>query len=440
MTNAAIDIPRRADGVTVVPLLPRQQRWLNMDSIYPGAASPQVSMTYRLRGPLVVDAWVRALGAVADRHETLRARFVRGAGGDVQVIEPPRGLAVERIDLGALPSDERLARARELLEERRAVRFDLEHGPPVVSALIRLADDDHVWALTIHHISADGQSLAVIARELAVLYRAFAAGTVPELPEPVVRAGDYAVWCAANADDGAAHRAFWLRQLAGVPDLDLRTDLPRPPTKGAAAAYVYQEFGHELAERVAAAATATRGTRFIVALTALQLVLGRWSGQAGFCVGVAVSGSERYRPELADMVAPFNTVLALRCDLSDGPSFAELARRNRGTLMSALAHQEFRYAQVIAALDRPADPSRAQLCQVLFNFDESTGALLDLPGLTVESVPMAIPKMPYDLLVHAGMHAGGMWTRFNYDTGLFTEDTVAGWVREFGRTLRTAAG
>src|SRR2546430_3552921 len=153
-----MDIPRRAEWMTAVPLLPRQRRWLNIERIYPGAASPHVDLTYRIRGPLVVDAWLRAVGAVVDRHETLRARFVSGAGGDLALIEPPRGLAVQRIDLGELPEDERADRARAVLVERRAVRFDLELGPPVVSCLIRLADDHHVWSLTIHHISADGHA------------------------------------------------------------------------------------------------------------------------------------------------------------------------------------------------------------------------------------------------------------------------------------------
>jgi surfactin family lipopeptide synthetase A len=104
-----------------------------------------------------------------------------------------------------------------------------------------------------------------------------------------------------------------------------------------------------------------------------------------------------------------------------------------------LAHQDFPYAQVIAALELPHDPSRAQLCQVLFGFDESNDDVLTLPGLTLEGFPMPIPTMPYDLLVYAGVRGTGMWTRFNYDTALFTPATVAGWMHEFERILRAAA-
>jgi len=60
-SRGEIRIPRRPESLTKLPLLPRQRRWLNMDKIYPGAASPHVNLTYRLRGPLVVDTWLREL-------------------------------------------------------------------------------------------------------------------------------------------------------------------------------------------------------------------------------------------------------------------------------------------------------------------------------------------------------------------------------------------
>jgi hypothetical protein len=86
----------------------------------------------------------------------------------------------------------------------------------------------------------------------------------------------------------------------------------------------------------------------------------------------------------------------------------------------------------------PPDPSRAQLCQVLFNFDESSGDPLTLPGVTVAAFPMPIPKMPYDVLIYAGVDRAGLSSQFNYDTALFSEDSVAEKVHEFERILRVA--
>lgn len=427
------EIPRRPESPAELPLLPRQLRWFNIEKIYPGATSPQVQLSFRLRGPLDVDAWLRAVAAVVDRHEGLRTRFHTAETGPVQVVEPPRTLEVERVEAGSTEE------ARELLVSRPA-GFDLERGDLVRSCLVRLADDDHLWTFTVHHIAADGASLAVIERDLTLLYRAFAAGGTPRLPELPVTPADYAVWRAVNhrPEHDEDHRKFWRKQLAGVPVLDLRTDRPRPDRKGAPTAQVHQVLGENLAQRVESLAAATRCTRFIVLLTALQVVLADWSGQRDFCVGLPVAGSERGHPELANVVAPFNVLLALRCDLSGDPTFTELLTRARGTLLESLMHQGMALADVVEALELPADPSRAQLCQALFLLDEPDSDGLALPGVTVEEFPLPLSKMPYDLMVYTGLNRAGLWTTFHYDSELFTGETVAGRVRELAAVLDAA--
>jgi hypothetical protein len=429
-----VEIPRRPESPAELPLLPRQLRWFNIEKIYPGATSPQVQLSFRLRGPLDVDAWLRAVAAVVDRHEGLRARFHTGETGPVQVIGPPRTLEVERVEAGSA------AAARELLAARPA-GFDLERGDLVRSCLVRLADDDHVWTLTVHHIAADGSSLGVVERELTLLYRAFLAGEPPRLPELPVRSGDYAVWQAANhrPEHDEDHRRFWVKQLAGVPVLDLRTDHPRPERKGAPTAEVRRVLGDDLAQRVEGLAASTRSTRFIVLATALQVVLAGWSGQRDFCFGIPVAGSERNHPELMNVVAPFNSVLALRCELSGDPTFTQLLTRTRGTLLESLMHQDMSLSGVVTALNVPPDPGRAQLSEVLFLVDEPAADGLALPGMTVEEFPLPLTKMPYDLMVYTGLNATGLWTTFHYDTALFTEETVAGKVRELAAVLDAAA-
>jgi hypothetical protein len=434
-------IPRRAAALVELPLLPRQHRWLHIETIYPGATSPQVQLGYRLRGRLDVEAWSHAIGIVVDRHEGLRASFRTGPDGPVQVIGAPRGLAVERIDLTDRPAAERAELARALLTQRQALSYDLAAGELVRSCLVRLADDDHVWTLSVHHIAADGTAMAVLAGELSTAYRALAAGTEPRLPEPAVRSGDYAVWRASThrPEHDEDHRRFWRKQLAAAPVLDLRTDHTRPERKGAPAAAVRRGFGAGLVEHVESLASVAKCTRFIVLLAALQVVLCRWSGQRDFCIGLPVAGSERSRPDLANVVAPFNIVLTLRCDLTGDPTFLELLARTRGVLLESLMHQDMSLAQVVAELDLPPDPSRAQLCQALFLYDEPAPGNLSVPGVQIEDFPLPLTKMPYDLLVHTGQDDEGLWSTFHYDTALFTEATVAGRVDELERVLRTAA-
>lgn len=432
-------IVRRPAWLVELPLSPQQRRWWFLHTRYLGASSPIVGLVHRFRGPLVVDAWLRAVGALVDRHEGLRALFVDRADGPVQVIGPPRGLAVERVDLRHLPGPEREKCARELLEERRAMPLDLERGPLVASSLLRLDSDDHVWSLTMHHILSDGASLAIIGRELGELYRAFVDGTEPALADLPIHYPDYAVWLAGADPPYDEDRQYWLRRLAGVPPLDLPTDWPRPVTKGAPAAEARQLVGADLARRMEELARTQRCTRFMVLLAALQMLLARRSGQHDFCIGIPVVGGGRARSELASVVGPFNNALALRCDLSGDPTFRELLAGTREAVIDALDHQDLPFSRVVDELRLPHDPGRAQVFQVLFvldEFEEDGG--LDLPDLCVEDFALGVPKTLHDLMVYAWPSPDGLWTRFIYDTGLFAVDTMSAMVQEYERLLRAA--
>src|SRR5439155_18222582 len=127
------------------------------------------------------------------------------------------------IDLRALQEREREAETARLAGAEAAAPFDLAAGPLIRATLLRLTTAEHVLLLTLHHIIADGWSLGVFVRELAALYGAFVGGQPSPLPELPIQYADYAVWQrewlqGARRD---ALVAYWTRQLAGLPVLDL---------------------------------------------------------------------------------------------------------------------------------------------------------------------------------------------------------------------------
>ena len=85
--------------------------------------------------------------------------------------------------------------------------------------------------VTMHHAISDGWSIGILIRELSALYQSFLLGQPSPLPELAIQYADYAVW-QRNWLQGAVLEAqldYWTQQLAGVPDLELPTDRPRPP-------------------------------------------------------------------------------------------------------------------------------------------------------------------------------------------------------------------
>ena len=439
--SPANDVVRRPAHVTELPLLPQQKRWLTIEDRHPGASTPLVQLVYRLRGPLDLDAWRDAVSAVVDRHEALRARFATRDGVPYQWFAPPAGLDMEYLDLSDLPSDQRETHARELMVARMKVRFNYATGPLAASTMVHIAADDHVWMLTIAHIVADGASLVTVIADLATAYNALLQGCPPDLPEIDIRYGDYLAWYAAQ--DPARYDedlAYWLDRLDGAPSFEPPLDHPRPERKGAPAGEVRHSVPGEHYRAAATWAQHHRSSRYVVMLTFVQATLHRWTGQTDFCIGLPVAGSERNHPRFQHIVGLFNRMVALRCDLTGDPTFTQLLRRTREALLDALEHQDLAFSKVVAAMGVPNDPSRAQLCQVVFLVNEfQDSGDLKLTGLTVADFPLTVPGMPYDLMICGVPADDGLALRTFYDTGLFTETSVSAALDEFDRILHFAA-
>jgi hypothetical protein len=440
MTDVETSIGRSPADLVELPLSALQQRIWFICTGYPGESSSVVLLAHRLRGTLEADAWARAVGAVVDRHESLRALFPIRDGVPVQVIGPAVGLDVERIDLSGLPADTRERGARDIVDERARALLDLEHGPLVSSFLIRLADDDHVWGMTIHHLLADGASSAIVGREVRAYYRAFVEGTDPGLPELPVHYGDFALWQhhgnGLGQDDDLE---YWREQLAGVPVLELPTDAPRPAEKGTRAAEVEHVIDGDLTEALERLARTERCTQFMLLLAAFQALLARDSGQDDVCVGIPIAG--RTRVELAPLVGLFANTLPLRGDLSGDPTFRELLARTRDTAIDALDRQDVPFGRVVAELDLPQDLSRTQVFQVIFVLHTQAGAAAaDLPGLRVEGFPVGSPQIIHDLVLDVWPGSADLAAIFRYDRALFKPATIESMARRYERLLRGAVG
>ncbi|HJX29623.1 MAG TPA: amino acid adenylation domain-containing protein, partial [Thermoanaerobaculia bacterium] len=176
-----------------LPLSFAQQRLWFIDQLEPGSPLYNVPAALRVEGPLEPEVLARCLGEIVRRHEALRTTFAASQGFPEQVIHPVVPAALSVVDLAGLPERAREAQALALTGEEADRPFDLTRGPLLRSLLLRLAENDHIFALTLHHIVSDGWSAGVLVREVAALYAAFAAGSPSPLPELQVQYADFAV-------------------------------------------------------------------------------------------------------------------------------------------------------------------------------------------------------------------------------------------------------
>jgi amino acid adenylation domain-containing protein len=423
---------REAQGVPVRPadapavLAPAQEPLWFMEQYAPGTSTYTVTLAVRLRGPLDEDRLTAALAELPRRHEALRLRFPADDEGHP---------AVHLVEQAEVP----LARAAAATDEETTARIEAEYGTPLDPAegpllralLVERGPEDHVLALLVHHLVADGQSAQVLARDLVALYRGGAAAP------PATRFGDIAAW----QRDRPLERetSYWTGRLADLPRLDLTCDLPRPARQRFEGASVVRLLDAELTAAIDALGREHGATRFMVVLAAFEALLARSTGQRDFGVGTPVAG--RTRSEFEGVVGMFVNTLVLRAQLDDDPHFAELLARTRNTVIDALDHQELPFARLVDELNVPRDPSRQPLVDVLFSLHDFPAATGADGGeeLEVEDFPLTPSSSRHDLELYVVPSGdGGLACSFTYKTALFTAETMTRMAGHLETLLRSA--
>ncbi|HEY7768517.1 amino acid adenylation domain-containing protein, partial [Longimicrobium sp.] len=428
------------DRTSPLPLSFAQERLWFIDRLDPGSSVYNLPVAQRLVGALDEPALERAVGEIVRRHESLRTVFAEANGSPVQVIVPFDGFAVPVEDLSGLNPAEREAAARRRASEAAARPFDLAAGPLFRAALLRLADEDHVLLLSMHHIVSDGWSMGVFFREMWALYEAYREGRESPLPELAVQYADFAVWQREQLAGEALDRllSYWRERLAGAPELlELPVDHPRPAAQTYRGASVPVELPPALLERLQALGRSEGTTLYMTLLAAFQVLLSKYAGSEDVVVGSPIAG--RTRGEVEELIGFFVNTLVLRTDLSGNPSFRAVLRRVREATLGAYAHQELPFEKLVAELQPERSLSHSPLFQVMFTLQDAGGGGDALPGLKAGGVGSGMEVAKFDLSLTLVATPQGLRGALNYSTDLFERGTAERMLGHLARVLEQVA-
>ncbi|MBV9108645.1 MAG: amino acid adenylation domain-containing protein, partial [Gemmatimonadetes bacterium] len=421
------------------PLSFAQRRMWFLDRLEPGALynSP---LALRVHGALDAGALEGALTEVVRRHESLRSVIRAETGAEAeQVILPPGPFPLPADDLSALLPDEREEETRRIVHEEIRRPFDLAAGPLLRARLLRLADEEHVLVLAMHHVVSDGWSLGVLFRELGALYDAFSRGAPPPLDPLPLQYADYAAWQREHWTEArlAAQLEWWRRALAGAPAvLELPADRARPAVQSHRGAKLRVTLPRALADGVRELARREEATPFMVMLAAFQVLLWRWSGEEDLVVGSPVAG--RTRTETEGLIGFFVNTLPLRADLSGDPAFTSLLHRVRETTLGAYQHQELPFERLVEALHPERSLGHAPVFQHVFALQNAAPAELQLPGVRMELMATESGTARFDLEWSLWEREEGITGAIHYAEDLFDRETVERMAGHYRRLLEAA--
>ncbi|MEV0331556.1 non-ribosomal peptide synthase/polyketide synthase [Nocardia sp. NPDC050717] len=451
-SSARPPLTRRA-GAGPAILSPAQQRMWVLHQLAPRSAAYHIPAALRLTGDLDLPALQAAVADLLARHETLRTRYPDTPAGPVQQVMPAWSAAVELSPIPVAPGD---------LEARIAALvaqpFDITAAPPVHVALYRVAQgpaatgaDEHVLVVVIHHISADGYSIAPLTRDLVRAYTDRAAGCDPGWAPLAIQYSDFSVWQhellgTQDDPDSVLNRqlAYWTRELTGAPELlALPTDRPRATRREMLGAAVEFEIDGGLTRRLNEIARDNGTTLFTVVHSALAVLLAKQSGSADITIGAPVAG--RGVRELDDLVGMFVNTVALRTEVDSRAPFTDLLAQAKRRDLAALAHADVPFEQVVDAMGLARSGAYTPLFQVMLTFQNMPPGTVDLPGLRVGILDPGLTEAKFDLHLTALQRytadggLDGLDLHFGYATDLFDETTVRTLAERFRKVLAAVA-
>ncbi|MFG2844265.1 FkbM family methyltransferase [Kitasatospora sp. NPDC048296] len=387
--RSAIELPADEDAG---PASLGQQRIWAAEAVGGCGNAQVIPVAHQITGPLDLGRLRSALAAAVARHPALRTVLVDDGGTLVQRRLTAQEVDIELSDLSSLPETDRAGQADLLAHRFFQAPFDVGRDLMVRAAVLRLAPDDHVLLLMLHHSAADGWSVDVLQRDLGAAY------TDPQALASAPADATFAQYSAAAVrrresgafDQGMAAVRAALKRTAARP-WSTPTGLPVEPR------HLRFALDADLVASARAAARSRSATPVAVHLAAWQVLLAAAAGTDAVVTGCPVAG--RTEEPFTDTIGFFANLVAIPAHIDWSATAGGRLDTAVAAAAEALSHAEVPYGMV-------ADGAGA-VFDTLFTLQPPATHPLRLPGCTVAWSEPALWPVPYPLMLDVQEHADG---------------------------------
>ena len=389
------------------------------------------SVSLQLSGRLDRSVMERSILLLVERHDGLRS--IMSADGMRVVVLESLAVSVTFTDISSLLKEERERNLAEIGTADMTTAFDLVNGPLFRAHLISTGPDEHLLRLTGHHVVIDGWSMGIVMADISQIYSALIVGQEPKL-EAAVPFSEYALAMIdfAQSEEHARTEQYWLEQYAGpLPRLDMPLDKPRPARKTYNGARIDMELDTTLVRGLKEVATRSGSSFVTTLLSAFELLLYKLSGDNDLVVGLPAAGQNDM--DMKQLVGHCVNLLALHSRIDEERPFLEHLKKRRGAVLDAHDHQRYTFGTLVRKLNVPREPGRIPLCPVVFNIDMNMDDGVHFEALRHKFISNPRSYENFELFLNITGNDQHLVAEWSYNTDLFSEATVRGWIDEFAR-------
>jgi len=391
-----------------------QQRIFILDRLEMGSKAYQIPIVLKIAPKPEIGRLERAFRKLIERHEVFRSYFEVVGNQPVQKI-----LAEVRFEVLQLPGNNR--NTSELFDTYME-GFDLGVAPLIKVAVATSKDHGEIVLINLHHVIADGVSIAILHRELFALYKEEVLEDFP------VQYKDYAVW-QSNRLTHAKDALFWKNEFSkACPAIDLPYSFPRPAVRSEKGDRVLFGISRQDTQLLYTVSRQYNCTLFITLLSLFKSWLYRLSGQTDLVVGTPVSG--RDNEALNGLIGVFINTLPIRSTIAENGSFEDLLLRVRDKVIQVFEHGAYPYERIIEDAKIERDASRNSLFDVMLILQNWQDSRLQDEETNIELVPYENKTSKLDMTLEVVEIDGELQCSLEYCTALFSREMairLAGW-------------
>jgi len=382
----------------------------------------------------------KAIDAVIQRHESLRTTFSTNDQGEVRqkILSADQfKLHLDHQDFSQHPKA--MDRVFEYVKEDAAQPFDLEKGPLVRAALLKIDPETFVFYFNMHHIISDGWSVDVLSNDVMHCYQTFMTGSQLNNSELKIQYKDYASWQLSQLDsrEYENHKKYWKDKLNNeLPVLELAGAKRRPKVRSANGNRLTSFIDVDTMNSLRHVCEYNGGTPYIVFLTAWKMLLFRYTGQNDVLIGSPVSGRDHV--ELHNQIGFYVNTIVLRHAINSEHGFREIFNEVKTSVLEAYEHQSYPFDRLVEELDLPRDPSRNALIDNMVSFQNST-VKIDLSSIDwneiIDQGPVA---SKFDLELSITEIGEAAQVDLEYNSDIYTNSVMSQMLRHFKALLNEA--
>jgi amino acid adenylation domain-containing protein len=418
------------ESIPVLPVLPdyelssAQKRLWVLDKLDDNKGAFNVHLAFHIEGSLDKEALRRAFEILVERHEALRTVFTAANSEPRQVISDIEMFSfnlnyTEKLDLSE--SD-----LRNHLESAQANPFDLVKGPLWRAKVIACGNNKFIFSLTLHHIICDAWSIEVLIKEIINVYNTLRKGSENYKCVPLkFQYKDYAAWQNAklNGDESQILQKYWLSLFQnGVPDFKLVTEFSRPVRKSYVGRTIKRIFKNSIKEGLYSLSNQQRTSLFMNLLSAVEILLYRYSGQSDILVGSPFVGREH--PDLKDQIGFYVNILPLYIKVDREDEVADILQQVKRRTLEAFEHQVYPFNQLINDLQISRTADRSPMFDIRVELHTALKVDGTLSNLVVTQIETEEQISQYDLTFRFLETEQDISLALNYSTVLYSSKYI----------------